>query len=113
MATEQQLAWARKAGLYSGRGRLEGTGADGKSNGSPSQLETPRLKASEPETGLSQGEAPDRCPKPPQDSPATNGNGQQAMLPDCMPVKGKVPGPANHLYCCKHHHVVDVTARLI
>jgi len=33
----------------------------------------------------------------------------QPMQPDCKPVHGKVPGPANHLLCSTHGHVVDVS----
>jgi hypothetical protein len=36
-----------------------------------------------------------------------------AMLPDCKPVKGKVPGPAEHLLCATHGHVLDVKERKI
>jgi hypothetical protein len=35
------------------------------------------------------------------------------MLPDCTPVKGKVPGPAEHLMCSKHGHVVDISTKKI
>lgn len=35
------------------------------------------------------------------------------MLPDCKPVKGKVPGPAEHLLCATHGHVVDVKEKKI
>jgi hypothetical protein len=31
-----------------------------------------------------------------------------AMLPDCKPVKGKVPGPAQHLLCATHGHILDI-----
>jgi len=37
----------------------------------------------------------------------------RAMQPDCKPVRGKVPGPANHLLCDTHKHVLDVTAKVI
>ncbi len=36
-----------------------------------------------------------------------------AMLPDCKPVKGKVPGPAEHLLCATHGHIVDVKQKKI
>jgi hypothetical protein len=36
-----------------------------------------------------------------------------AMLPDCKPVKGKVPGPAHHLLCETHGHVVDIKQKKI
>jgi hypothetical protein len=36
-----------------------------------------------------------------------------AMLPDCKPIKGKVPGPAEHLLCATHGHVLDVKAKKI
>ena len=45
--------------------------------------------------------------------PAPDGKLPSPMLPDCDPVHGKVPGPANHLLCAKHHHVVDVEAKTI
>jgi hypothetical protein len=35
------------------------------------------------------------------------------MLPDCKPVKGKVPGPKHHLLCAAHGHVLDIKARKI
>ena len=35
------------------------------------------------------------------------------MLPDCKPVKGKVPGPAEHLLCATHGHVLDVKQKTI
>jgi hypothetical protein len=40
----------------------------------------------------------------PQPKAALNG----PMLPDCKPIKGKVPGPAHHLLCATHGHVLDV-----
>lgn len=36
-----------------------------------------------------------------------------AMLPDCKPVKGKVPGPAQHLLCATHGHVIDIKEKKI
>jgi hypothetical protein len=36
-----------------------------------------------------------------------------AMLPDCKPVKGKVPGPAQHLLCATHGHVLDIKEKKI
>ena len=36
-----------------------------------------------------------------------------AMLPDCKPVKGKVPGPAQHLLCTTHGHIVDIKEKKI
>ncbi|MGD0431229.1 MAG: hypothetical protein ABSA58_09065, partial [Acetobacteraceae bacterium] len=36
-----------------------------------------------------------------------------AMLPDCKPVKGKVPGPAEHLLCATHGHVLDIKEKKI
>jgi len=35
------------------------------------------------------------------------------MLPDCKPIKGKVPGPAHHLLCEVHGHVLDVKQKTI
>lgn len=35
------------------------------------------------------------------------------MKPDCAPVHGKVPGPAEHLLCSKHGHIVDIKAKRI
>jgi len=37
----------------------------------------------------------------------------EKMKPDCAPVHGKVPGPANHQLCSKHGHVLDVKAKMI
>lgn len=36
-----------------------------------------------------------------------------AMLPDCKPVKGKVPGPAEHLLCATHGHILDIKEKKI
>ena len=36
-----------------------------------------------------------------------------AMLPDCKPVKGKVPGPAQHLLCATHGHILDIKEKKI
>lgn len=44
---------------------------------------------------------------------AADGKLPSPMLPDCKPVHGKVPGPANHLLCAEHKHVVDVEAKTI
>ena len=46
-------------------------------------------------------------------APPTYEGRQQAMQPDCRPVRGKVPGPANHLLCSTHGHVLDVSAKSI
>lgn len=35
------------------------------------------------------------------------------MLPDCKIVRGKVPGPANHVLCCTHNHIVDLGTKTI
>jgi hypothetical protein len=35
------------------------------------------------------------------------------MLPDCKPVKGKVPGPAQHLLCATHGHILDIKEKKI
>jgi hypothetical protein len=35
------------------------------------------------------------------------------MLADCSPERGKVPGPANHLLCRTHGHVVDIATRQV
>jgi hypothetical protein len=39
--------------------------------------------------------------------------GVNPMLPDCKIVRGKVPGPANHVLCCTHGHVVDLNTRTL
>jgi hypothetical protein len=44
---------------------------------------------------------------------AAGGGAGQAMQPDCKPVHGKVPGPANHLLCSSHGHVVDVSTKTV
>src|ERR1700681_1894755 len=36
-----------------------------------------------------------------------------AMLPDRKPVKGKVPGPAQHLLCGTHGHILDIKEKKI
>jgi len=46
---------------------------------------------------------------PPQPKAALNG----AMLPNCKPIQGKVPGPAHHLLCATHGHVLDVKNKTI
>ncbi len=40
--------------------------------------------------------------------PPGSGGAGQPMLPDCKIVRGKVPGPANHVLCAIHNHVVDI-----
>lgn len=37
----------------------------------------------------------------------------QPMSPDCRIVHGKVAGPANHVLCGSHGHVLDVNARTV
>lgn len=37
----------------------------------------------------------------------------QPMSPDCEPVTGQVPGPANHVLCRPHDHILDITARTV
>jgi hypothetical protein len=32
------------------------------------------------------------------------------MGPDCEAVTGQVPGPANHVLCRTHDHILDTTA---
>ncbi|HUC66699.1 MAG TPA: hypothetical protein VMA53_14770 [Stellaceae bacterium] len=49
------------------------------------------------------------APAAPQAKGVLNG----PMLPDCKPIKGKVPGPAEHLLCETHGHVLDVKAKKI
>ena len=44
---------------------------------------------------------------------AGQGKPGDAMLPDCKPVKGKVPGPPEHLLCSAHGHVVDIKLKKI
>src|ERR1051326_2258903 len=44
---------------------------------------------------------------------AGGGTAGWPMQPDCRPVRGKVPGPVNHLLCATHGHVLDVNARII
>ncbi|MEJ0046930.1 MAG: hypothetical protein WDN04_13050 [Rhodospirillales bacterium] len=36
-----------------------------------------------------------------------------AMQPDCQIVRGKVPGPVNHVLCGTHQHILDTTAKTI
>src|SRR5262249_21164737 len=40
------------------------------------------------------------------------GRGQQ-MGKDCKPVRGKCPGPANHVLCGTHGHVLDTAIGMI
>jgi hypothetical protein len=35
------------------------------------------------------------------------------MLPDCAAEKGKLQGPANHLLCSTHGHVLDIKAKKV
>jgi hypothetical protein len=44
---------------------------------------------------------------------AANGKLPTPMLPDCKIVHGKVHGPANHLLCTAHNHIVDIDAKTI
>jgi hypothetical protein len=37
----------------------------------------------------------------------------QPIAPDCEAVRGKVPGPANHVLCGTHGHILDTTARTV
>jgi hypothetical protein len=60
------------------------------------------------------GQQPQQQAQPkqqPQPQPQAALNGP--MLPNCKPIKGKVPGPANHLLCATHGHVVDVKSMTI
>lgn len=46
----------------------------------------------------------------------TNASAQnlpQPMAADCKPVHGKVRGPANHLFCSTHGHIIDIKAKTI
>ena len=58
------------------------------------------------------GNTADPWADPPKDQ-AAGGKLPQPMLPDCKIVHGKVRGPANHLLCAKHGHVIDTTAKMI
>jgi hypothetical protein len=35
------------------------------------------------------------------------------MGPDCEPVRGKVPGPANHMLCRTHGHILDTNTKSV
>jgi outer membrane protein OmpA-like peptidoglycan-associated protein len=35
------------------------------------------------------------------------------MSPDCVMVRGKVPGPANYVLCGTHGHILDITSRTV
>jgi hypothetical protein len=37
----------------------------------------------------------------------------QPMSPDCEAVAGQVPGPANHVLCRPHDHILDLTAQAV
>jgi len=41
------------------------------------------------------------------------GGSGAAMTPDCKPVRGYVPGPAEHLLCATHKHIVDVKRGIV
>src|SRR5580765_2886764 len=62
------------------------------------------------------GKGPKQPPKQGDDpgSPGWN-KGQPGgdMLPDCKIVRGKVPGPANHVLCATHGHVVDIGTKTV
>ena len=49
---------------------------------------------------------------------AAGGGGQvpgkgNAMRPDCKVVRGKVPGPVNHVLCGTHGHILDLGSKTI
>src|SRR4051812_1614485 len=73
----------------------------------PATDANPPLHAKTPEpTNGQQPAAPAVSKPPPTKLP-------QPMLPDCKIVKGKVPGPANHVLCATHGHVVDTDTKMI
>ena len=37
----------------------------------------------------------------------------QPMAPDCETVPGKVPGPANHVLCGPHEHILDISTKTV
>lgn len=45
--------------------------------------------------------------------PAPSATLPRPMQPDCKVVHGKVPGPANHVMCSTHGHILDTTAKQI
>jgi hypothetical protein len=79
------------------------------------------LKANEARRGPAPGgsgkAASGSAPAPAGTSAAAQPQGKGVlngpMLPDCKPIKGKVPGPAHHLLCATHGHVLDVKERKI
>ena len=43
----------------------------------------------------------------------TQGAAGVPMLADCRPLRGQVPGPANHVLCATHGHVLDIDAKQV
>ena len=43
----------------------------------------------------------------------SNGPVPRVMPSDCKPTQGHVPGPASHMLCSKHGHVVDTASSMI
>jgi hypothetical protein len=56
--------------------------------------------------------SPAPAPKPAA-QPAESDHYPRPMQGDCVIVRGKVPGPANHVLCGKHGHVLDIKTKTI
>lgn len=75
----------------------------------------------EPPSQPTPGPNPPPTPPGPKPPPSPSGN-KPAIAPaglpapmqkDCKVVRGKVPGPANHVLCGTHGHVLDISAKKI
>jgi hypothetical protein len=56
-----------------------------------------------------------RAPRPAKDPQQGGGKtpSGNAMRPDCKVVRGKVPGPVNHVLCGTHGHILDLGSKTI
>jgi hypothetical protein len=93
------LAERPTAGGYT---RSQGQGYDDQPPQQPEQPESPEYE----EGG--DGNSPEQQ----QAGYGKGGRGQQ-MGKDCKPVRGKCPGPANHVLCGTHGHVLDTAIGMI
>ena len=51
--------------------------------------------------------------RPGADTPLNMTRPREPMQTDCVAVHGKVPGPAHHLLCKTHGHVLDIKTKTI
>jgi hypothetical protein len=64
------------------------------------------------------GDDASRAPRPGPSPKASGGGGNKpapnnTMQADCKVVRGKVPGPANHVLCGTHGHILDLGSKTI